>query len=155
MDEQFSDELTSPVITPKPKSNSTTILLFITIFLLVISIAVIIFLLIKLNNKSKKYDKLKEKYTKQNDNLNNIFEVLLNLISKSDISNTNISEDKYKDVKNTVNSIKDLNDGTYDLEKKLNLILQMDIKYVLKLIKEIQNFMRMKNIIKLFINFLV
>ena len=52
MDEQCSDELTSPVITPKLKSNSSIILLFITVFLLMISIAIIIVLIIKLNNKS-------------------------------------------------------------------------------------------------------
>ena len=121
MDEQFSDELTSPVITPKPKSNSSIILLFITIFLLMISIAVIIVLIIKLNNKSKKYDDLKEKYSRQNNTLNNIFEDLLTLISNASISHTKINKENYENIRDIVNNFtREHGEGIYNLDLDKN-----------------------------------
>ena len=121
MDEQFSDELTSPVITPKPKSNSSTILLFITIFLLMISIAVIIVLIIKLNNKTKKYDDLKEKYSRQNNTLNNIFEDLQTLISNASISHTKINKENYENIRDIVNNFtREHGEGIYNLDLDKN-----------------------------------
>ena len=146
MEEQFSEELVSLNITPKPKRNFNIYLLLITALIFIISLTVIIILLIKLNNKSDKYDELKEKYSeqnntitnlkeelnnktkifdelkekycKQNDTLNNIFEVFQNFLSNANITNNDIPKEKYINVKDVVNSSKGLEDGTYDFVTK-------------------------------------
>jgi flagellar biosynthesis/type III secretory pathway M-ring protein FliF/YscJ len=78
MEEQFSEELVSSNITPKPKRNFNIYLLLITALIFIISLIVIIVLLIKLYNKSDKYDELKEKYSEQNNTITNLKEKLKN-----------------------------------------------------------------------------
>ena len=78
----------------------------------------------ELNNKTEIYKKLEEKYSKQNDSLNSMFEVFQNFISDANISNIEIPKEKYTNVKDAVISSKGLKDGTYDFVTKEALYLK-------------------------------
>ena len=108
------------------------ILLSLLILIILGLIAGIIALAVKLHNKKDDYDELEEKYvnlrkeynmtdsafSKQNDSLNDIFDVYQKLIQETEIVNPNISKDSYTNVKEKVRSSNNLPDGTYDFVTK-------------------------------------
>ena len=108
------------------------ILLTLLILIILGLIAGIIALAVKLHNKKDDYDELEEKYvnlrkeynmtdsafSKQNDSLNDIFDVYQKLIQETEIVNPNISKDSYKNVAEKVRSSNNLPDGTYDFVTK-------------------------------------
>ena len=124
MENQFSEGLT----TGDPKRKFNLILLIITILICIILIVAIVILSIKLANKSRELEDLKNKYDtqektlndlsaqykNQNRTLNDIFNLFQNLILKTEITHPEIKKEDYKNVTEKVVSAKGLNDGTYD-----------------------------------------
>ena len=119
----------------KTKFNFTTILLIIFIVIILCLIAAVIVLAVKLHKKNNDYDDLEEKYnilknnnnmtnstySKQNDSLNDIFNVFQKFIQDTEIINPKISRDNYRNVKDNVISSRDLTDWTYDFVTKEEL----------------------------------
>ena len=124
MENQFSEELT----TGNSKRKFNLILLILTILICIILIVAIVILSIKLANKSRELEDLKNKYDiqektlndlsaqykNQNRTLNDIFNLFQNLILKAEITHPEIKKEDYKNVMEKVVSAKGLKDGTYD-----------------------------------------
>ena len=117
MDNQFKEEL----ITGNPKTKSS-LYLTIIFFLIIISLIItVIVLSIKLNNKSDDYKDLENKYKNQNNTLNDIFHIIQNLISTTNITHNSINRDNYINVREQVKSAITLNEGTYDIASLKNV----------------------------------
>lgn len=68
----------------------------------------------ELNSLKEEYEQLENQYSSQNDTLNDRFNSLQNLIFTANIENSYISKDNYTNIKQTLESVKEFNDGTYD-----------------------------------------
>ena len=132
---QETQETPSPPPIPTKKNskcNFIAIILALLTLIILGLIAGIIALAVKLHKKKDDYDDLEEKYvklgneynmtdsafSKQNDSLNDIFDVYQKLIQETEIVNPNISKDSYTNVAEKVSSSNNLTDGTYDFVTK-------------------------------------